>query len=119
PAMIADRYLAVWNETDPHERKARLSENWTENAAYADPLMRGQGHAQIDALIEAVQARFPGFRFALLGEADGHGEHVRFSWWFGPEGADAVVKGTDFIAVEGGRIAEVVGFLDEVPAAAA
>jgi hypothetical protein len=36
----------------------------------------------------------------------------------GPDGADAVVKGTDFITVEGDRIAEVIGFLDQVPAAA-
>ena len=94
---IADRYIAVWNETDAKRRRALLAQNWTETAAYADPLMRGHGADEIDALIAAVQTRFPGFRFAISGLADGHGDHVRFSWQFGPDGAEALVKGTDVV----------------------
>jgi len=41
--------------------------------------MIGEGPAQIGALIGAVHERFPGFRFALLGTPDGHGDHGRFS----------------------------------------
>jgi hypothetical protein len=43
-AQIADRYIAVWNETDPARRRALLAEGWTENATYVDPLMAGEGH---------------------------------------------------------------------------
>lgn len=115
PQTIADRYLAAWNETDAKRRHALLAESWTETASYADPLMRGRGSAEIDALMAGVQERFPGFRFALSGRADGHGDNVRFSWQLGPEGAEAIAKGTDFVRIEGGRIAEVIGFLDQVP----
>ena len=37
-AEIADRYIALWNETDPARRHALLAECWSEAAAYVDPL---------------------------------------------------------------------------------
>ena len=116
PQTVADRYIEVWNETDAKRRRALLAQNWTETATYADPLMRGRGSDEIDALIAGVQKRFPGFRFAISGLADGHGDHVRFSWRLGQDGAEAIVKGTDVVQIEGDQIAQVVGFLDQVPA---
>jgi hypothetical protein len=80
--------------------------------------MRGEGHAQINALVEAVQTRFPGFRFELLGTADGYGNAVRFSWGLGPEEGEYLIKGTDFALLEGGRLKAVHGFLDRLPDAA-
>lgn len=118
PATIAKCYIATWNETDPARRRALLAATWTENATYVDPLMRGEGHDQIDGLIAAVQQRFPDFRFALTGDADGYGDHVRFSWQLGPEGSDGPIKGTDFVMLDNGRLRRDSGFLDQVPAAA-
>ena len=117
-ATIAHRYIALWNETDPQRRRILMAELWTETATYADPLMRGKGHGGIDALIAGVQGQFPGFRFAVVGQPDGHGDQVRFSWQLGPEGSDGPIKGTDFATLEGGRLSRVIGFLDQVPAAA-
>jgi hypothetical protein len=113
---IANAYIAAWNETDPARRRALIGEGWTEDAAYVDPLMSGKGRDQIDEMIAGVQSRFPGFRFALVGQADGHGEHVRFSWSLGPKGDEEMIKGTDFAVVEAGRLQKVTGFLDKVPA---
>ena len=79
--------------------------------------MAGRGHAEVDALIAGVQQRFPQFRFSLIGKPDGFGDKVRFSWALGPAGADAPIKGTDFVQVEQGRLKSVTGFLDQVPAA--
>lgn len=118
PAAIADAYLATWNETDPARRAALLRERWTEDARYADPLARSAGRTAIDAMIGAVQARFPGFRFTRLGAADGHGEHVRFAWSLGPAGAEPPIKGSDIVLLADGRIDQVIGFLDQVPAGA-
>ena len=112
---LANDYIETWNEADQDRRRAALTAGWTERATYIDPLMRGTGLAQIDGLIGAVHARFPGFRFALLGNADGHDTFVRFSWGLGPDGGDAIVKGTDFVVCDGDRIASVTGFLDQVP----
>lgn len=115
---IAHAYLETWNETDPVRRAALLERAWTADAAYADPLADVAGRAAIDAMIGGVQARFPGFRFALKGSADGHGAYARFSWTLGPDGQEPPIEGSDVITLSGGRIARVIGFLDKVPAAA-
>ncbi|HYZ63860.1 MAG TPA: nuclear transport factor 2 family protein [Acetobacteraceae bacterium] len=117
PQEVATRYIAAWNETDPKRRRAAVAALWTEDATYRDPLMQGQGHEGIEALIGGVQAQFPKFRFALSGRPDGHGDHLRFSWDLGPEDGEVVVQGTDFAVLAGdGRLRAVVGFIDRLPA---
>jgi hypothetical protein len=114
-AMIADKYIALWNETDQARRRTLIAKAWTEDAIYVDPMMRGQGHGEIDALIGAVHQRFPGCRFALSGEADGYAGHVRFSWRLGAAEAAPIAHGTDFGIVAGdGRLKSIAGFLDHV-----
>jgi hypothetical protein len=116
-AAVAERYIAAWNETDGERRQTLLDEHWSTDAQYADPLMRGDGLVQITGLIGAVHQRFPGFRFALLGTPDGHGEYVRFRWSLGPAGAEAPVEGSDVLQLRDGRIARVIGFIDKAPTA--
>jgi SnoaL-like protein len=115
PQKLAEDYIEVWNERDTQRRHARLAATWTEDAVYVDPLMRGDGRPQISDLIGAVHERFPGFRFSLLGAADGYGDVVRFSWGLGPDGGEAVVKGTDFVRRASDQIASVTGFIDQLP----
>lgn len=118
PKEIAQRYIATWNETDPRKRAALLDGAWTEDIAYADPLAKAAGYDELSALIGGVQQRFPGFRFALIGEPDGYGDYVRLAWSLGPAGAPAPIEGSDVVTLAGGRIAKVIGFLDKVPQAA-
>jgi hypothetical protein len=114
---IAHRYIALWNEPDAARRRQRLADDWTADARYVDPMAGATGAEQIDALISAVQQRYPGFRFRLKGQADAHGEHLRFSWTLGPSGAEDLIEGTDFAEVESGKLRSVTGFLDKVPSA--
>jgi len=116
PQEVARTYIDTWNATDPARRTRLLDAGWKERARYVDPLMAGDGRAQIERLVAGVHERFPGFRFTLLGTPDGHGEHVRLAWSLGPEGAEPPIKGSDVIELEDGRIARVIGFLDQVPA---
>ena len=115
-AHIADRYIAVWNEADPARRDALLAENWSADVTYVDPLMSGEGREEISALIGAVHARFPDFRFTLAGAADGYGDKVRISWALGPEAEPDMILGTDFIVIDNSRLKSVTGFIDKVPA---
>jgi hypothetical protein len=117
-ATVASRYIDLWNETTTDRRHAMLAANWSNDATYVDPLMSGEGHAGIDALISDVLQRFPGFRFTLIGKPDGYGDHLRFSWGLGPDGVDSPIKGTDFAVVKDGRIQSITGFLDQVPQSA-
>jgi hypothetical protein len=118
PAVIAEQYIALWNETDPAKRRTLLEKGWTSDATYVDPLMRGQGQERINALIGGVHKQFPGFRFTLLGNPSGYGEFARFSWALGPAGQEAPIGGSDVVELAGGRLRSVIGFLDKVPATA-
>ena len=115
----ADRYLAVWNETDPAARRAAVAEVFSIDARYTDPLGAAAGHEAIEATVAAVQARFPGFRFRLSGPVDAHHDQLRFTWELGPGGQEAPIAGFDVATVDDdGRIRTVLGFLDRVPAEA-
>jgi hypothetical protein len=112
---VAHHYIDLWNERAPDRRREMLSQHWTDDAKYIDPLMSGDGRDGVDALIAGVQQRFPDFRFSLIGEPNGYGDHIRFSWGLGPDGADSPIKGTDFAVLADGRIRSITGFLDQVP----
>jgi len=112
---IAETYVAFWNAADPAERARLFEAGFRPETTYADPLMRGAGAAEIGALAAGVQSRFPGFAFRLIGPADGHGEFVRFRWALGPAASQAPIEGSDVVKLSGGRIAEVIGFLDKLP----
>jgi uncharacterized protein (DUF1330 family) len=120
PSQIAERYLAVWNEADAERRRALVAATFTDDAAYADPRMRADGHAGLDAMIAAAREQFPGHRFTLRGEPEGFDGRVRFSWSLAADGAAAVAHGTDVAVVAAdGRLESVTGFLDIVDAPAA
>ena len=115
---IATTYIDTWNAADESQRQRLLQQHWTDDATYVDPLIRGAGAQQISGLVGAVQARFPGFRFALTGTPNGHGDYVRLSWSLGPDGSDAPIEGSDVVHLRDGKIASVIGFIDRAPAAA-
>jgi hypothetical protein len=112
---IATSYINLWNERAADRRREIFKANWTSDASYIDPLMSGDGYDGVDALIAGVQQRFPDFKFTLIGEPNGYGDHIRFSWGLGPDGADSPIKGTDFALLKGGLIRSITGFLDQVP----
>ena len=113
---IAENYIAAWNEADPATREALLAAAFTADVSYRDPIMQGDGHSGIAALIDGVKTQFPGFLFSLKGEPDGFGDAIRFSWNLGPAGHESVIEGTDIGVIEDGRLKSVTGFLDKVPA---
>ncbi|MFH6785475.1 MULTISPECIES: nuclear transport factor 2 family protein [Methylobacterium] len=114
PLDTATDYLAVWNEASAPERRRRL-DAWHPDARYRDPLMEADGREAVAAMIEGARERFPGLAFRLHGTPDGHGPFVRFSWALAPDCGPAVAAGTDVVRLDAaGRIAEVIGFLDEV-----
>ena len=113
---LIDRYIAIWNETDGERRRALIARTWTETASYLDPHVSSQGQADIDAMIEAIQQRFPDHRFRRAGDVDAHNNRVRFSWELAPAGSPAVARGTDFgVVAADHRLETVTGFLDQVP----
>ncbi|MGV3615727.1 MAG: nuclear transport factor 2 family protein [Fimbriimonas sp.] len=112
---LADRYLAAWNERGDAARRALIAEVYTESATYLDPLLEGQGHAGIDAMIAAAQTQFPGHRFERKGDVDEHHDRARFAWELRDEAGTVTLSGIDFVTLRDGRLQEVVGFFDGMP----
>ena len=116
PLMVAQTYLATWNEPDSAPRRALLEQAWAVDATCLDPLMKGGGREGIARMIETARERFPGHRFVLRGQSDGHNALVRFAWSLSSDSGAIVGGGTDVVRLDGEhRIAEVLGFLDGVP----
>ena len=118
PTELIDRYIEVWNETDPQARRALIARTWTADASYLDPLLQGAGHEGINALVQAVQERYPGNRFRRISEVDVHHDRVRFAWTLGPDGGPPLAQGIDFGVLSGANLlSAVTGFLDQPTAA--
>jgi hypothetical protein len=112
---LIDRYIAIWNETDVERRRNLIAQTWTENSSYVDPLIQAEGHTGIDAMVQGVQERFPGYRFRRASDVDAHNDRVRFSWELVQEGGPSLAGGVDFGVIVGGRLQVITGFLDYAP----
>jgi len=114
---LVDRYLMIWNEPDPTVRRAAIDTLFTADVTFVDPTASLTGPAAINDLITSVQAQFPGYVLTQLGAVDGHHAQARFGWEAALPGEPAQVAGSDVVALSAdGRINQVFGFLDLVPA---
>ena len=99
---IASRYIDLWNERTPQPPPRNAGGELDQRTPDTSiPLMSGDGHDGVDALIIGRAAALSGFQIQLIGEPNGFGDHVRFSWGLGPDGADSPIKGTDFAVLRG------------------
>lgn len=117
---LVERYIQTWNEPAADARRAAVAELWAEDGTYTDPLAAVSGHDAIAGLIGAVQAQFPGHVIRLAdGGVDAHHDIGRFRWELVPAaGGDPLVVGFDVAVATGdGRLASVLGFIDEAPVA--
>jgi len=115
---LVDRYIAMWNETDPDRRRGIISEIWTETASYRDPKLEAEGREGIDAMVQKVQAAYPGHRFKLVSDVDVHHDRLRFTWEVGVEGGPILARGLDFAVVTGKQLQSMTGFFDVINAPA-
>jgi SnoaL-like domain len=110
---LADSYIEMWNESDAERRRAIAADILSEDAAYLDPMMSGDGIDGISEMIAGAQAQFPGHRVTLISGPEAHHDRLRFSWSLAANGGEPVARGTDYVTVaEDGRMRSVTGFLD-------
>ncbi|MYR22120.1 nuclear transport factor 2 family protein, partial [Streptomyces sp. SID6137] len=114
----AARYFEAWNATEPEALRKAVAAAWAADGSYTDPLADVRGHEGVAAVIAAAHEQFPGFVFRPLGTVDGHHDTARFGWELVNEAdGSAPVAGFDVVTLDGeGRIRQVLGFLDRVPA---
>ena len=111
-----DTYLAMWNEPDRATRLALIERAWTTEGRYVDPVQEAQGHDALSAMVDAIQAQFPGQRFRRQSGIDSHHDQVRFAWDLAaPDGA-VTVAGVDVgVVADDGRLVSITGFFGDPP----
>ena len=112
---VVDTYLSMWNEADRAARTEIVRTAWADEGAYWDPMLEARGHDEMVAMVDAVQARFPGHRFRRTTGIDHHHELVRFGWELAaPDGA-VTVAGLDVGELdETGKLVRITGFFGDL-----
>jgi hypothetical protein len=113
---LVDRYIASFNETDPHRRRDLIKHLYTSDCGYTDPNVELSGHKEIDEFVAAVQSNFRGYLFSLGGPVDAHHDQARFNWLAtAPAASEPAYVGFDVIIAADGQIQQVYGFIDHTP----
>jgi uncharacterized protein YndB with AHSA1/START domain len=109
-SALADRFFALWKETDPARRRAELGLIAVDAVAFRDPYSCTDGLDDLVAHIGASQRFMPGVVLVRLGEARlCQGTALVDFEVKGPDGA-VRAKGTDVLELApDGRIAKVTG----------
>jgi hypothetical protein len=112
-----DTYLQMWNTADVGERAERIREAWIETGHYIDPLMEGRGYDGLSAMVDGVQAQFPGAQFRRTSGVDEHHGLIRFGWELVGSDGVLIAAGLDIGVLAGdGRLDRIAGFLGDLPA---
>lgn len=106
---LADRYVAVWNETDPAARRSAIAQLWRPDGHHYVKTLQVQGH---DALEQRVtgshekNVRNAGHVFRAARNAQQLPGMVTFNWeMLKPATGEVVATGLEFLEVDGdGRI---------------
>jgi hypothetical protein len=114
---LVERYLAVWNESDPERRRKEVSEIWAADGLYANTGQEFHGHEGIEAAVTEAYNDFvaKGFAFRLHAHSVNHGA-ARITWNMAPkDGGDIAARGTQYlILAEDGRIRTDHQFPEEI-----
>lgn len=104
PQQLADRYVAVWNETDPERRRHAIADLWTADGQHYVNAREVRG---LDALDQRVtgshekNVRDNGYRFRAKPDARALHDVVTFHWEMLPADSEAVVAtGLEFLIVD-------------------
>ena len=107
---LADRFFAIWGETDPAKRKTELQAIATETLAFRDPYSCTDGLDDLNAHIAAAQRFMPGVVLAREGEAQQCQGLAIVDWSVkGPDGSPRGKGSNVFELAPDGRIARVTG----------
>ena len=109
PQSLADRYVAVWNETDPARRRQQIAELWTPSGQHYVGARAVRGHEALESRVRESHeknVRDGGNSFRAVQDARRLHDIVVFHWeMLGAEGETVEGTGLEFLILDGeGRI---------------
>jgi hypothetical protein len=90
---IAQRYIHIWNETDPAARRAQVAALWIEDATHYVRLREVRGHADLETRVATShQANVAerNYKFELGDGLEQLRDMIKFNWRMVPGGGGAV-----------------------------
>jgi hypothetical protein len=114
---LADRYVAVWNETDAGRRRSQIAALWDADGWHYVDVREAHGYAALEQRITGSHnknVRDGGHRFRAVKDARALHDIVTFHWEMLPAADDRVVaRGSAILRVDaGGRILADYQFVD-------
>lgn len=111
--------LDVFDQRDAARRTEAIERIFTSDAHFIDHFGSNVGWTAIDAAVERLHARLPGFRITPVGAPELLAGAARQAWQFGPPSEPAKIRGSDTIIVREGRVSALLVFLDQPQAGGA
>jgi hypothetical protein len=90
---IAQRYIHIWNETDPAARRAQVAALWIEDGTHYVRLREVRGHADLETRVSTshqTNVTERNYKFELAGGLEQLRDMVKFNWRMVPNGSGAV-----------------------------
>ncbi|HLH86955.1 MAG TPA: hypothetical protein VKX28_00740 [Xanthobacteraceae bacterium] len=101
---LADRYVAVWNETDDEARRRAIAALWTPQGAHYVGEREAHGHAALEQRIAGSHdknVRLNRNRFRAVRNARALRDVVTFNWEMLPQdGVQVLATGLEFLIVD-------------------
>ncbi|HEY8289799.1 MAG TPA: hypothetical protein VIG49_11055 [Acetobacteraceae bacterium] len=102
---LADRYVAIWNETDPERRRSAIATLWTTDGEHYVGVREARGY---DALEQRIigsyekNVRDNGYRFRAVKDARALHDVVTFHWeMLQADSQEVIATGLEFLLVDG------------------
>ena len=116
-ATFVDRYVNIWNEPDPAQRRRTIHALWQEDARHLARTLEAVGHDGIEARVANAYQKWvkeKGNVFRLRDGVDGHHGTVKLRWEMLPAaGGEVISIGFDFLVLgEDGRIRTGYQFIE-------
>jgi hypothetical protein len=103
--QLADRYLAVWNETDADRRRQSIAELWTPEGEHYAGAREVRGNVALEERIRGSHeksVRDGGYRFRAVKDARALHDVVTFHWEMAPAESEKIAaSGFIFLLVDG------------------
>ncbi|KAI9865352.1 MAG: hypothetical protein M1813_002241 [Trichoglossum hirsutum] len=115
-ALLSANLFNVFDERDASKRSAAVQDTYADGIIwYESPDNIIQGRAALNARASELQTESPGFKFRADGIMSVRQNVGVLRWYYGPEDKPDMVRGTDVIIVEGGKIKALWTTIDSAP----
>lgn len=114
-ALLYANLLKVFNERDASKRATAVQDTYAEDVIWYEPDAVIEGRAALNARAAELQAKSPGFNFSADGVMSVSQNVGVLRFCFGPDDKPDLVRGTDVMIVEGGKVKALWTCVDSAP----